>query len=259
MIPRSRTQLTTGAHERLSEAADVDMHGQHPRLTKLRQTATGGQTKRSMSAAAHACPADARGAASAMAGTPLAPFVEPLQRLHRVLCPRQVLGVRCALVAAQALNAPFPQSDKRVIALPEIDGCYTDGLLAASGCSVGHRTMRVMDLGKIAVTFFDTRERRAVRVAPRPGVRDNAREYALDVNDRWTVQRDGYARMPDTLLVSCVPVTLTPSLADELLADWQGRIACERCGEEILHAREVVRGGLTLCRACAGEGYLRSC
>src|SRR4051812_36386389 len=92
---------------------------------------------------------------TAMVDTPLAAFVEPLRSFHAVLCPRQVLGVRSALLAARLLPATFPQTSKRVIALSEIDGCYSDGLLAGSGCSVGHRTMRIVELGKVAVTFFD--------------------------------------------------------------------------------------------------------
>src|SRR5947207_1709987 len=91
-----------------------------------------------------------------LATTVMARFVEPLRGLHRVLCPRQVLGVRSALLAAQTLEVPFPQRDKRVIAVAETDGCYTDGLLVASGCSTGHRTLKVVDLGKIGATFFDT-------------------------------------------------------------------------------------------------------
>src|SRR5262245_45403268 len=104
----------------------------------------------------------------ALAGTAVAPYVDALARLHRVLCPRQVLGVRSALLAGRLLDVPFPQSDKRVIAFSEIDGCYSDGLLVASGCSVGHRTLRVIDLGKVAVTFFDTQTHDALRIWPRP-------------------------------------------------------------------------------------------
>ena len=31
------------------------------------------------------------------------------------------------------------------------------------------------------------------------------------------------------------------------------RTACDRCGEEIINEREVIRGGSTLCRSCAGD------
>ena len=64
---------------------------------------------------------------AAMADTPIAAYVEPLARLHAVLCPRQILGVRRALLAARVLPAAFPQTSKDVVALVEIDVCgYAD-------------------------------------------------------------------------------------------------------------------------------------
>jgi formylmethanofuran dehydrogenase subunit E len=170
-----------------------------------------------------------------------------------------VLGVRSALLAARLLPATFPQSNKRVIAVSEIDGCYSDGLLVASGCSVGHRTMRVMELGKVAVTFFDTETRIAVRIWPRPGVRDLAAELAIDVPSRWQAQRDGYARMPEAELFRSEFVGLSPDLQQELLQPWDGRVICDRCGEDVFYGRHVQTGplgDLTLCRACAGAGYV---
>lgn len=43
------------------------------------------------------------------------------------LCPRQVLGVRMGMYAAELLNFELPQSDKRVFAFVETDGCLVDG------------------------------------------------------------------------------------------------------------------------------------
>jgi formylmethanofuran dehydrogenase subunit E len=195
----------------------------------------------------------------ALADTVVGGFVEALRQLHRVLCPRQVLGVRSALLAGRMLGVPFPQTDKRVIVLAEIDGCYTDGLLVASGCSVGHRTLRVMDFGKIAATFFDSQRRAAVRVWPRPDVRAAACAYARERQSRWLAQRDGYARMPEAELLACRPVQLAEPLVRELLEDWDGRVVCTGCGEEVLHQRQVMVRDVVRCRACAGAGYLAEC
>ena len=53
----------------------------------------------------------------------------------------------------------------------ESDGCFADGLEAATGCTVGHRTLRVEDYGKIAATFVDVSTGQAIRIAPRLDVR----------------------------------------------------------------------------------------
>jgi formylmethanofuran dehydrogenase subunit E len=187
---------------------------------------------------------------AALEATPISPYIEALSQLHRVLCPRQVLGVRLALLACRWLDVPFPQSDKRTLVLTEIDGCFADGLGVVSGCSLGHRTMRLADVGKIAATFVDSRSQRAVRVWPRHDVRLAACAYAQGETRRWQAQRLGYARMPESELLSVRAVAI-PSEIQALLGPWNTRATCARCGEEIFHAREVTIGGDTVCRSCA--------
>ena len=118
------------------------------------------------------------GGLAALAETAVGPYVDALGQMHRVLCPRQVLGVRIALLGCRTLDVPFPQADKRMLILTEMDGCFVDGLSVVSGCSIGHRTLRLADLGKIAATVVDTQLERAVRVWPRPDVRLAACSYA---------------------------------------------------------------------------------
>jgi formylmethanofuran dehydrogenase subunit E len=73
------------------------------------------------------------------------------QRSH--ICPRQILGVRMGLAGMKALGFEQPPEKKRLFVITETDGCFADGLSAATDCAVGHRTLRVEDYGKIAVTF----------------------------------------------------------------------------------------------------------
>ena len=85
---------------------------------------------------------------------------------HTHLCPRQVLGARIGLAGASALGLDLPRADKRLLVILETDGCFADGIDAATGCTVGHRTMRIEDYGKIAATFVDVETERALRIAP---------------------------------------------------------------------------------------------
>lgn len=174
--------------------------------------------------------------------------------LHHHLCPRQVLGVRMGMLAGKLLELDTPRRDKRLLALVETDGCAADGVAAASGCWVGRRTLRVIDFGKVAATFVDTIDGRALRIAPRPEIRLRAREYAPGAKSRWAAQLEGYQRMPEQELLRAQEVRLVFSLA-RLLSKPGYRVACRACAEEILNEREVLREGMTLCRACAGESY----
>lgn len=174
--------------------------------------------------------------------------------MHHHLCPRQVLGVRMALYGGRILGLEFPRKDKAVLALVETDGCATDGIAVASGCRVGRRTLRVMDFGKVAVTFVQVETRRAVRVVPRPDVRERAVSYAPEAATRWQSQLLGYQRMPEDELLIAQEVALLLSI-EKILARDGCRVNCQTCGEEIINEREVVVGGRIYCRSCAGEPY----
>jgi formylmethanofuran dehydrogenase subunit E len=158
------------------------------------------------------------------------------------------------LYAATLLGLDLPQSDKRLLTFVETDGCLADGVAVATGCTVGHRTMRVVDFGKVAATFVDTHTGEAVRVVPRSDARQLAPLLLPEITDRWLAQRAGYQRLPVAALLQAQPVTLTESLA-AILSQPGERVNCATCGEEIMNEREVVLNDRVLCRACAGQAY----
>ena len=173
---------------------------------------------------------------------------------HHRLCPRQVLGARVGMFAASLLTLDLPQSDKRLLAFVETDGCFVDGVSAATGCYVGRRTLRVEDFGKTAATFFDPRAERAVRIAPRLDVRELAKQYAPDARNRWETQLLGYQLMPDEDLLDFKWVTMRINIP-ALIGQAGVRVNCDSCGEEIINQREVIWDSKILCRACAGQAY----
>jgi formylmethanofuran dehydrogenase subunit E len=185
-------------------------------------------------------------------------FFEASAKLHRRLCPRQVLGVRIGLCAGRVLGLVLPQTDKRLLTFMETDGCAADGVAVATGCCVGRRTMRIVDFGKVAATFVDTLSGSAIRIHPHPDSRVRADHYVVDQSDRWHTQLHAYQMMPDDALLVVEPVQLSVSL-QAIISQPGKRVVCQVCGEEIINEREVVREGLTLCRACAGMRYYSVC
>ena len=176
--------------------------------------------------------------------------------MHRHLCPRQILGVRMGMYAGELLRLELPQRDKRLYTFVETDGCFVDGVTVATGCSVGHRTLRLMDYGKVAATYVDTKTGNAVRILPDSRCRTRAANYAPSAPNRWRAQLDAYQIMPTTELFSAREVELLIDL-EALISRPGVRINCGDCGEEILNQREVTRGSKVLCRSCADGGYLR--
>ncbi len=173
---------------------------------------------------------------------------------HTHLCPRQVLGARIGLAGASALGLEVPGTDKRLLIIIETDGCFADGIEAATGNSVGHRTLRIEDYGKIAATFVDVITERSFRLTPQPDVRQKALTYAEGESRHYFAQLQAYQSMPDDELLNFQPVCLNASIKN-IVSRAGVRVNCDVCGEEIINEREIKQSGLRLCRACAYGGY----
>ena len=183
------------------------------------------------------------------------PYLELSASAHTHLCPRQVLGVRIGLFAVNNLGLVIGENPKkRLLTIVESDGCFADGIRAVTGCTLGHRTMRLEDYGKIAAVFVDTKTGRSIRVAPRLDVRQRAIFYAPEESRHYFAQLRAYQIMPDDELMTVQDVVLKTPVG-ELISRPNVRTVCELCGEEIINEREIIHEGTTLCVACSGKGY----
>jgi formylmethanofuran dehydrogenase subunit E len=187
----------------------------------------------------------------------IAYLLERSMQDHDHLCPRQILGVRIGLAGLKALGFEEPPTKKRLLVISETDGCFVDGLVAATNCTVGHRTLRVEDYGKVAVTFVDTKTGRTVRVTPALDVREKANKYAPDEPRQYFAQIQSYQTMPDEEMFTIQDVELNTPVT-KIVSRPGLRVKCSACGEEIMNEREVIRNGVTLCRSCAGDGYYQT-
>ena len=176
---------------------------------------------------------------------------------HTHLCPRQVLGARIGLAGASALGLDLPRRDKRLLVILETDGCFADGIEAATACAVGHRTLRIEDYGKIAATFVDVETERTLRIAPQPDLRQRAFAYADGESRHYFAQLQAYQSMPDDELLTIQPIILTTPV-QEIVSRAGVRVNCDACGEEIINEREVILHGRVLCRACGWGSYYAS-
>ena len=176
---------------------------------------------------------------------------------HSHLCPRQVLGVRMGLAGLAFLGVKAPVTTKTLLVIIETDGCFADGMRVATGATVGHRTLRVADLGKIAATFIDLKTGASLRLAPRLDIRTRVVIYAPEEKRRYIAQLKGYQIMPDDELFSFqrVELQIPPT---QIISHQNARAHCSNCGEEVINKREVVVEGEVLCQTCAYGGYYRS-
>src|ERR1700712_1022436 len=105
---------------------------------------------------------------------------------HGHLCAGQILGVRMAMLALRRLGIEDPRSKtspdrKRLVTIVEIDRCATDAIGVVTGCRVGKRALKLRDWGKMAATFVDLQQNKAIRIAALESSKDRARELYPEI------------------------------------------------------------------------------
>lgn len=183
-------------------------------------------------------------------------LLEKSAQHHSHLCPRQILGVRIGMAGMKALGLEPNRHTKRLLVILETDGCFADGIIAATDCTVGHRTLRVEDYGKTAATFVDTKTGKAVRAAPTLDIRQQACAFCPEESRHYFAQMSAYQIMPDEQMMTITEVQMATPV-EKIVSRPGVRVECAVCGEEVMNEREIRVDGLSLCRACAGTSYYR--
>jgi formylmethanofuran dehydrogenase subunit E len=177
-------------------------------------------------------------------------------KIHGHLCPGQVLGVKMSMLGLSKIGIRDPKGKDRksIIVFVEMDRCATDAIQSVTGCSLGRRTMKFMDYGKMAATFVNLKRGRAVRVIAREDAREKAKDCVPEIENKYEAQLEAYKMMSDKELFDTmeVNVKLRP---EDMPGRPSRRIKCEICGEHVQDRREISKGGKVMCRPCAEGGY----
>jgi formylmethanofuran dehydrogenase subunit E len=182
-------------------------------------------------------------------------LLEESSSMHGHRCAGQVLGVRMAMVGCREVDIDEPKGCKKLIVCVEMDRCATDAVQAVTGCSLGKRTLKFLDYGKMAATFVNLETGKATRVLARDDARLLAPLYTQDAANPRDAQKKTYAVMPEEMLFSIQPTTV--HIPEENMPGFRSqRVYCEECGEGINLRREVKLAGRTVCIPCAQGGFL---
>lgn len=179
-------------------------------------------------------------------------------KIHGHLCPGQALGVKMSMLGLKEIGIKDPKGKdrKNVIVFVEMDRCATDAVQSVTGCSLGHRTMKFMDYGKMAATFLNLKTGRAVRVIAREDSREKAKEYFPEIENKYTAQLEAYKIMPDEELFDVMDVNISVR-PEDMPGRPLSRVRCDMCGEYVQDMREIRRNGDVLCKPCAEKGYYK--
>lgn len=185
-----------------------------------------------------------------------AEYVLLAEQAHGHICAGQILGLRMAVYGMKllGLDDPTGRDRKRLVTFVEIDRCMTDAVGVVTGCRLGKRALKFRDFGKVAATFCDLQEDRAVRLVARESSKQRAKELYPEIEERNKQQIRAYQELPDEELFDLAWVRV--SIGPEDMPGYKApRTVCDACGEGINFKREVEFGGKILCRACSGERY----
>ena len=136
----------------------------------------------------------------------------------------------------------------------EMDRCATDAVQSVTGCSLGHRSMKFMDYGKMASTFLNLKTGLAVRVAAREASRLMAKEYFPAIANKYMAQLEAYKIMTDKELFDVMEVAVKMN-PEDMPGRPLRRVQCGLCGEYVQDLREIYREGKALCKPCANGAY----
>ncbi len=177
-------------------------------------------------------------------------------KTHGHLCPGQVLGVKMSMLGLKEIGITDPKGKdrKNIIVFVEMDRCATDAVQSVTGCSLGHRTMKFLDHGKMAATFLNLKTGKAVRVVAKEESRQTAKQYFPHIENKHAAQLEAYKIMPDDELFDVMEVKINVK-PEDMPGRPMRRVKCDQCGEYVQDMREVYRDGKVLCRHCAGPRY----
>lgn len=181
---------------------------------------------------------------------PLQELVEYSSSLHGHLCGGQILGVRMAMAGCREIDIEEPRGSKKLIVYVEIDRCATDAIQAVTGCSLGKRTLKFLDYGKMAATFINLQTGKAVRVVAKDESRSQVLAYVDGCSDQPEAEKSAYLIMPEEVLFDIQPAKI--QIPGEDMPGLRGeRRVCTQCGEGINFKREVEINGQIFCIPCA--------
>src|SRR3954454_18735045 len=105
---------------------------------------------------------------------------------HGHVCAGQVLGVRMAMLGLAKLGIDDPRGKdrKRLVTYVEIDRCATDAVAVVTGCRLGKRALKFRDWGKMAATFVDLANDRAVRIAAKESSKALAKQMHPEIANK---------------------------------------------------------------------------
>ncbi|AEH24865.1 FmdE family protein [Pyrococcus yayanosii] len=200
-------------------------------------------------------------------------ILEYAREFHGHVCPYLALGVRASLIAMEELGVGrldhSGSVDESVLAIVEVNSCFTDGVQVTTGCTLGNNSLIYLDLGKTALTLVKRSTWEGVRVyADAEKLRKYYPPDAMELFRKVVKERKGTEEERRRLweLWEDIAYTMLNLPKEEFKierlkvapieqAPIVESVRCAKCGELVMETRTVYINDKPFCLRCAGEIY----
>jgi len=169
---------------------------------------------------------------------------------HGHVCMGQVLGV---LLAEQGHKLLGNISSRDLIVICENDRCISDAIQTLTNTRLGRRSFKLIDYGKMAVTFCNLKSGKSYRVWVSGDISKRGDYHSLTKEEQLKVlDHILSSKLEDVVSYKEVSVKFNEN---ELPGKPKRVIWCAKCNEKVMDGKDVVVDGKILCKSCAYGGY----
>jgi formylmethanofuran dehydrogenase subunit E len=178
-------------------------------------------------------------------------FEEQLEKavnFHGHICGGIVIGTKMAMYAMKLLDMELNKKDKDLMVFVEIDRCMADAVQSVTGCSLGKKSLKHMEYGKFASTFYNVSTGKGIRITDVDANKDNSIEESTEE----LIERFKNTKNEELFKVQNVKIRLD---SNELGGSHGDRAFCSLCKERVMDNMHILRNGKIFCKSCAEKSY----
>ncbi len=188
-------------------------------------------------------------------------------QMHGHFCPGLAMGIMAASYAMRKIKIDSDGMED-LLAITETNNCFSDGIQFVTGCSFGNNSLIFKDNGKTAFTLT-TRDGKGIRIGSKPDSREIIRDAFPDYQELYRkvvaeqnhdpeliakYKKEAINRSFGTLTLPFEKLFFIQQIKTGIpdYAPVHESVICMDCGESVMKARTVQRGGAFYCLNCAG-------
>ncbi|KZX10644.1 FmdE family protein [Methanobrevibacter filiformis] len=178
--------------------------------------------------------------------------LDKVKAFHGHLCGGIVIGTKLSMYALRTLGMELGSDSKDLLVFTEIDKCMSDAVQVVTGCTLGKGTLKSMNYGKFATTFYQISTGRGIRVT-------DVDANKIDGNDKKESKEELIERFINTPEDKLFKIQNVEIRLDKIMVPGKNREKefCSVCKEVIKDGKHILRNGEVICKSCGEESYYK--